>query len=868
MLPIILPLSDLEATLETVGGKGMSLAKLTRAGLPVPSGFHITTEAYRHFVSENGLQPRILKALKEVEASDPAALEPVACQIGEFFAKGLIPTEIAQAISKAYAELCKNQPVMENKKAVAVRSSATAEDLPGASFAGQQETYLNVRGELAVLEAVKKCWASLWTVRAMAYRARQNITPNDVALAVVVQELVFAEAAGVLFTANPVNGRRDELMITAAWGLGEAIVSGAVTPDTITVNKSTGRPVRRETAEKLVMTVRTDSGTCEQPVPDRLKKAPVLSYARVRELTRLGMEIEQLYAAPIDIEWALAGGKFAIVQARPVTALPASPTEGKEPRLDWTSPNPKAILMRMSFAEFVPDPVSPLFATLALPIAQKASLELMGEYLGIDDPNRYPFSVVNGYVYVGMVLDLKMYWAMAARLMGGVVQKMLKTSQARWMVIGEKYHDVVEQWQKKELASLSPAELLKEAKEIFACTAEYYTVAQSGPIPAASSSELSFSRFYNVLVKRKRDPDASIFLLGLDNLPLRAEKSLFDLAQWIKAQPGLAGEAMQAPVKEICVKLQTRLPLDDQAPAWAEFSSRFDAHLAEYGHTVYDLDFAKPVPADDPAPLVEALKSYLDGTVGNPYERQTAALERREQMTQAVVKRLDPLRRKWFQKLLKWAQDCAPKREDCIGDLGWGYPWLRKVFAELGRRLSLGGAILSPEDIYWLEAQELDALVVVLAHGGILSSYAGQVEKHKIAWQRARNTTPPMVLPEKSFAARLMMHDNQAGDTLKGIGASSGRVTARACVLRDPKDFSRMQLGDVIVAVITTPAWTPLFVRASAIVTDIGGPLSHSSIVAREYGIPAVLGTGIATRRIRDGQMVTVDGNAGTVSLK
>jgi len=275
--------------------------------------------------------------------------------------------------------------------AVAVRSSATAEDLPEASFAGQQDTYLNIRGEQAVLEAVKRCWASLWTARAMAYRARQNIAPDEVALAVVIQELVFADAAGVMFTANPVTGRLDELMITAAWGLGEAIVSGAVTPDTITVSKSTQRPVRRKRPKKRSMTVRTETSTSEQPVPERLKKAQVLNNARVKELARLGLAIEELYARPMDIEWTLAGGKFAIVQARPVTALP-------EPPLDWPVPAPKVMLARGSFAEFLPDPVSPLFGTLAVPLAGKASLAMMRNIGGIDDPDSYLVAVVNGYV--------------------------------------------------------------------------------------------------------------------------------------------------------------------------------------------------------------------------------------------------------------------------------------------------------------------------------------------------------------------------------------------------------------------------------------------------------------------------------------
>ncbi len=856
MLPIILSLSAIEATLETVGGKGMSLAKLTRAGLPVPGGFHITTEAYWRFVSENSLQPRILQALHEVDASDPAALEPVARQIGGFFAEGHIPAEVAQAISTAYAELCKAQPATEDQKAVAVRSSATAEDLPGASFAGQQETYLNIRGERAVLEAVKRCWASLWTARAMAYRARQGIAPDEVALAVVVQELVFAEAAGVLFTANPVNGRRDELMITAAWGLGEAIVSGAVTPDTITVNKSTGRLVRRETAEKQVMTVRTDTGTNEQPVSERLKKAPVLNDARVKELARLGLEIEQLYAAPMDIEWALAGGKFASLQARPVTALP-------EPPLDWPIPVAKAILTRASLAELLPDPVSPLFATLAVPIAERASLEMMKNVGGIDNPDSYIMTVVNGYFYLGFKMTIKMIWTMLV-MSGTAFRRMLTTGKQRWAVALQKYQALVSTWQERDLSQMASQTLLDGVREVFMEIADYYTVVQTGLIPMSTVSETTFTNIYKMMVKRKSDALASTFLLGSDSQALRADKSLFDLATWAKEQPAIQEALQGEPAKRLCQQLSET----GGGEAWDMFRRRFAAYLAEYGHTIYDLDFAKPLPADDPLPLVEALKGFLDGTASNPYQRQKQALERREELERAVVKRLDPLRRKVFLKLLKWAQDCAPLREDGIAGIGLGQPQIRKMLAELGRRLTGAGVIRTPEDIYWLEASEVQDTAATLDQGGRLDSHAAAVEERKSNWQTMRKIVPPNVLPKNSFLARFVPSDEQHGDILKGTGASAGKVTARACVLRGPEEFGRMQPGDVIVAVITTPAWTPLFARASAVVTDIGGPLSHSSIVAREYGIPAVLGTGVATRRIRDGQTVTVDGNAGTVRLK
>ncbi|TMD50431.1 MAG: pyruvate, phosphate dikinase, partial [Chloroflexi bacterium] len=290
-MPLVLALDDASATLEEVGGKGASLARMAAAGLPVPPGFHITTAAYRRFVTENGLQEQILAAVSGISAvtvDRPAALEEASRQIGRLFENGVMPDAIAGAIRQAYAELGGGE------LPVAVRSSATAEDLPEMSFAGQQETYLNMRGEAMVLEAVKRCWASLWTARAIDYRARHGIAPQDVSLAVVVQQLVTAEAAGILFTANPLTGARDQVMINAAWGLGEAIVGGQVTPDTVIVDKANGTIIEQNISEKDVMTVmtgRTGEGTHEEPVPADQRTRAVLSPAQAAELARIGVQI-------------------------------------------------------------------------------------------------------------------------------------------------------------------------------------------------------------------------------------------------------------------------------------------------------------------------------------------------------------------------------------------------------------------------------------------------------------------------------------------------------------------------------------------------------------------------------------------------
>jgi len=391
-VPLVLALDDPAATLEQVGGKGASLARLAAVGLPVPPGFHITTAAYRYFVTENGLQEQILATVSAATADQPTSLEEASRKIGRMFAQGSMPAEIATAIRQAYVALGGDD------LSVAVRSSATAEDLPELSFAGQQETYLNMRGEAMVLDAIKRCWASLWTARAIGYRARSGIAHEEVSLAVVVQELVLADAAGILFTTNPLTDERDQVMINAAWGLGEAIVSGQVTPDTVVVDRASGTIIAQQISEKEVMTVCSPEGTSEEPVPVGKRTSVVLTAVQAAQLARIGVRIEELYGQPMDIEWALHHNRFFIVQARPITAL--SKTAGSQVTrpAEWKLPKPKGKYIRASVIELLPDPLSPLFATLGLPAWNRAMhrfalAEGMGNFVGD------MLTTMNGYAF-------------------------------------------------------------------------------------------------------------------------------------------------------------------------------------------------------------------------------------------------------------------------------------------------------------------------------------------------------------------------------------------------------------------------------------------------------------------------------------
>lgn len=835
--------------LALVGGKGANLGELIRAGLPVPPGFVLTTDAYRAYVASTGIGERILDALDDPRRVRALFTAPV-------------PDDVAGELLAARTEL---------GPAVAVRSSATAEDLDDASFAGQQDTVLDVRGDDALLAAVRRCWASLWTDRAVAYRARRGIDPAEVALAVVVQEMADADAAGVMFTANATTGVRDEVVIAAAWGLGEAVVGGAVTTDDLVVEKATGRVRSRATADKAVMTVATGAGTAERPVPADRRERAVLDDAEAAALAGLGVRIEQWFGTPQDVEWVRAGGAFAVVQSRPITALPepAAP-----PPTDWSVPERTSFYARASIVEQLPDPLTPLFGELVDGSVTRSLQALLGELLRGDDVVRdgdVALPTVNGYAYYrysarGMARMMRASGpAFGALIRGGGVGL-----RDRWRDRAHpQYVRAVEQATARPLDGLSNAELLDGASALLDAGTVYYTAVQT-LIPQAVASESGFTRFYDTLVRRPGDPPAATFLVGFDSAPIRAEQSLFDLAAWARGRPALADALRGASPEQAAAAIDAgEAPGGVDAPLWREWCDRFARHLATHGHTVYNLDFAVPLPVDDPAPVLGTVRFYLDGGGTDPRERQRRAAQRRDEATVRVAGRLDPVRRAAFLRLLRWAQAMAPLREDALADVGLAWPQLRRMLRELGARLVAAGVIERTDDVFWLHRAEILADPPGPRHD--------VVAQRRAVWRGQRRVTPPQVLPQGSWWERAFVRwlpavstneaQAQAGPVLRGVGASAGQVTGTARVLAGPADFGRLRPGDVLVASITTPAWTTLFARAGAVVTDVGGPLSHSSIVAREYGIPAVLGTNVATRRIPDGARVRVDGEAGTVTL-
>ncbi|GAA3803215.1 hypothetical protein GCM10022206_47700 [Streptomyces chiangmaiensis] len=820
-----------KATLATVGGKGENLIQLTRAGFPVPPGFLISTAAYRKFVQANDLQRQIVALARSGAGTD---YEAASADIRGLFERGSMPPEVAAAVQQAHAALrsgveapcpvavrCSECHCSEpecgargEESPMAVRSSATAEDLPGASFAGQQETFLNIASEQEVLQAVKRCWSSLWTPRALVYRARQEIEPDTVSLAVVVQKMVDASAAGVLFTANPLTGARDEVVIDAAWGLGEAVVSGLVTPDHITADKTTGEVKEMEVADKAFLTAPTAGGTNERAVEADRRGSAVLDAARVAELVRLGRAVEAHYRMPQDIEWCLADGRLWIVQSRPVTTLPPEPVR-------WDSPVPGAKWMNdLQAAEWATEPLSPLGATTtfaAMVTARQRKFRMQKE----------PWYVlINSWLYIRADFRILttvarcMWWV--GRLAAGTMDRhrlVRRTWPPRLAVL--------DSLEKLELANLSDADLHARAVRLLRELGWWWWEVTWGSAVTIMCEQL----IGKLGVPHLTDP--VVLFRGNDSLLLDAGRALRHAAD----------------------------------------SGETNAYLARFGHFVESADPLHPTLRESPELLDQYLEMARYSQTG-PDER--LARSRRERIeAEGHVGALSGMRRRVAHRIIKAGQSNAAHVDDSVFHFQRVLALLRATYLEIGQRLARTGAVEGAEDVFYLKRRELTRPEAQMASR--VAHRRELCERHKKlapppfipprsdpAWGRDRTLRLFSSLMGETVIRR-GTQEREGRRVLVGTPGSPGRVRGIARLITGPEDFRRFQPGDVLVAHATTPVWTPLFNIASAAVTEVGGNFSHAAIVAREFGIPLVNGALDATRDIVDGTPVLVDGSAGVV---
>lgn len=813
--PLVLALDDVSATLPRVGGKGASLARIARADFPVPPGFLITTDAYRAFVETKALQASIVELARD--AKRPG--EDTSKEIRALFESAVIPPVVLHEIQRAYAELTK---AIGDKSPLAVRSTATAEDLPGASFAGQHDSFLNVRGEKALLDAVKRCWSSLWTARALEYRRRQGIEPSEVWMAVVVQQMVDAEAAGVLFTANPMTGARDEIVLDASWGLGEAIVGGLVTPDHIVADKTTDAIKEIKIGVKAVMTTLTDTGTVESEVEESKRRAQVLSAAQVTELVTLGRAIESLYGSPQDIEWCLAKKKIYIVQARPITALPPAP-------VPWTSPIPDAKWMKdVQTAEWAKEPPSPLGAMTTFATMVNAREEARTFPPIPKHPK--PWSVlINGWLYQRVDHNVR---SLIGFMVGIYLCFLFKplNGHARVKRRWTSRLPALAELERIEVNGLSDVELRAHSERVLDELSWWWIevtwFAAIGRVSGQLLDALHLPGF----------TDSGALFRGNDSLLLDGERSLRTAAHHPDA------------VKD---------------------------YLAQFGHAVESADPIHPTLRESPETLKAQLAAASRTDVG-PDER-LAKTQKERQAAEKTVTALKGLRAYLARQMVFTGQTHAAHTDDAVFHFQRVLAAVRATFLEAGRRLARAGYLEQADDVFYLERDEVWAGA---------DSFKTTVITRRIFRDQQKRLASPQFVPPKTdslWAKDPLMKrlpsaqrealfgrgvsDSDGKRVLVGSPSSPGRAEGIARVISGPEDFARFNQGDVLVAQATSPIWTPLLGIAAAAVTEVGGPFAHAAIVAREFGIPLVDGATDATRVIPDGAKIVVDGTAGTVEL-
>jgi phosphohistidine swiveling domain-containing protein len=883
----ILPLGQAGTSLEIAGGKGANLARLAAAGFPVPRGFVLVTDAYRAFVARNGLAGTIQAALVGLDAEDPAALETASTSIRSSFAAGRLPPDLAAAIGAAYAAL--------GSPPVAVRSSATAEDLPDLSFAGQQDTLLNVLGAETLLQAVVVCWSSLWTARAIGYRARHGIPHKDLALAVVVQEMAPSEAAGVLFTANPLNGKRTEMVLEATLGLGEALVSGRVEPDRFVVDAASGQILEQSLGSKaLSIRPRRGGGTAIQ-----LEEAAghqALPEEAIAGLIQLGRQAGELFGLPQDVEWAWAGNQVYVLQSRPITALFPLPLGMKS--------EPLRVLFSFGAVQGLIGPMTPLgqdsirslFAGAAGLFGYRLTAETQkliysaGERLFIEITamvrNRAGQRVLRaalGFLEPGIQAAMTTLWddprlGITGSLKLGTLRRIVP------VLVPLAYRQILSLLKPQEQRASFERDLERATADAETRMAGTTTLSErvllmeemlDGTfrfllprfVPRFGAGMFSLTLLHRLAAGV---PDGEHDVLTMTRgLPQNVTTEM-DLALW-QAVRQIQGDAIAtAHIRGADAADLAGEYLTGQLPESAQ--SAVAGFLTCYGaRGVGEIDLGQPRWREDPTSVMQALHSYLQ--IENPDQAPDRVFARGAAAANQAVERLaESVRRTrggWLKaRLVHW----AARRMRTLTGLRespkfWAVRLMGLVRAALlhdGEALADAGVLDRSDDLFFLRLDELHSLGV-----GEERNWAALVNERRRAYDREerRSQVPRLLLSDgQAFYEGVPTVDEERDRVLAGSPVSPGLVDGPVRVILDPRT-ANLAPGEILVCPGTDPAWTPLFLVAAGLIMEMGGLMTHGSVVAREYGIPAVVGVSQATTRLKTGQRVRVDGSTGQVTL-
>ncbi|MBI2877047.1 MAG: pyruvate, phosphate dikinase [Candidatus Tectomicrobia bacterium] len=858
-----------------VGGKGWNLGRLHRYGFAVPAGGVVVADAYRLFLRENGLEPRVasLSTLRAGEVTDPAAARGLD-EMTEAIRAARLPEALAADLERFLAS-----PGLAGRP-VAVRSSATAEDSAAASFAGIHHSFLNVTGLPAVAAALRGCYASLWTPQAVAYRRRLGLSDREVAAAVVILVMVPARAAGVAFSADPRTGNRSQMILNATLGLGELLVSGAVEPDAYRLEQGDFPLIveRRIGNKQRIARPGSGGGTEWVELPAEERHRPALTDAQVEQLAHLVLRVQDALGEddlPQDVEWAWDGEQFVLLQARPLTHLPEPgfPGIAGQPVI-WSNANLKEVMPG------VPTPFNWTTVRPAIDTLLSASFRRGGYPLppGLRWVRLYqgrPYfnlSALQWAVYDGfgtrpeeMNRHLGGYQPTIAGVPAGSpfrglagLRRLARTLRLVIPVLRlnrqapeefRRHWRWAESQEARDFRQFSHRELVGLLQELKRRI--------HGFLPRVSLINGSFSSTHQQLESalERRFPDRGT---ALANALLAGSEGVTSAEQGYRllALGRVAGEEPQA--QAFFAAADSDLRGWRQALAGTRFVPEFEQFLRDYGHrAICEIEISHPRWREDPSYLLEVVRAHVRA---NGAVRPQPAEEKRR-AAEAELDSLGRLPRSNLHAITRRAREAARLREMAKSVMVKLGGVSRLLALEIGRRLVREGRLEAPEEIFYISRADLEALLSGTWDGRGIQALVADRQARREA---LRGLNPPDVMLDDTpqpCAAAPAAHS----PLLTGIGVASGQASGRARLIHHPAEGHRLEPGEVLVAPSTDPAWTPLFLRASALVMEVGGYLSHGAIVAREYGIPAVVNIPGVLGAVVDGQLLTVDGDAGKV---
>ncbi len=888
---MVIPLDAPLANLANAGGKGRNLAQMLKAGFSVPGGFIVTTDAYRVFVEVNDLESFIHRELDAVSAWEISRLDIASDRIRKKFSQGVIPLILETTLKEAHL-LWEHTPL-------AVRSSATAEDLPEASFAGQQETFLNVIGYEETKKAIVDCWSSLWTARAIAYRARNDIPQRTVALAVVVQEMVPADVSGIVFTANPLNGTRTELVVDAIFGLGEALVSGQVEPDHFVVEKSTGRIIERRIGSKAIEIVGQSKGGVRRKKTKSKKSSAAISDEVVGDLATIAEKVEMHFGVPQDIEWAMSEGRIFLLQSRPITTLYPLPD---------LSPDPIRALFSFGAVQGMLDPLTPLGQdAIKLLIAGGASLlgyhvthntqdviHEAGERLwGNVTPliqnrigKRILINVLQGIepgsleFFQLLVEDprfrsnegpirlnsVRRFLHLSAKIGPAMIRNLINPERSRKTAQRKSERFVNSFGIRARAIAGEPDARLKQRVALFETLIEAFPFFIPTLAVAVVAGLLPYKLIYRMGIRAGIERDRLLELFrGLPhNTTTEMDLALWQTARAIRDIPEARKTFLSNSPGDITTRYQEhRLPPEAQ--------TAISLFLERYGmRGVAEIDIGRLRWNEDPYPVIQTLQGYLK----IPKRLAPDIAFRQGEIVAAKAREdiLDRLRTSPRGLVKKAVAVWAIKRFKALAGLRESpkyfimrFMWIiRQALLESGTDLAMSAHLERREDIFFLYLSELKDLSEHKLSPEQLQELI-RPRKARYRLEMRRKQIPRVLLSNGQVFYEMAAKTAAKDQVITGSPVSPGVVEGVARLITDPGK-SVLKPGEIIICKGTDPAWTPLFLTAGGLVMEVGGLMTHGSVVAREYGIPAVVGVHQATEILQTGMRVRVDGSAGTIT--